>query len=130
MSRRAASERISEFLATYSTFRHASDLRPILTRADPAESLIEIFESARLDDEFRAIYRLRAQHVTTRGFASLADDLEELVEGFDRAADQPLRIWRTLVLATGLVYLVFELASDGRIAGCVKSEDRRIANSA
>ena len=50
----------------------------------------------------------------------LPDDVRSLSEQLEASNDRPIRLWN-VGLTSGIVFVVYELIDDGRIAGVVKS---------
>ncbi|NVB85182.1 MAG: hypothetical protein HOV81_42845 [Kofleriaceae bacterium] len=124
---RASRELVEAFVASHAEFRHASEVIPIMRRDDPDEGRIASRDLA-LDEGMRTTYRLRAKRAANREptySPDLPRDLDELSTQFDAARDQPMRSW-SITLPSALMYVIFELLDDRRVAGCMKTVDQRL----
>jgi hypothetical protein len=131
----APPDRVRWFIETYASsgFRHAAELVPIMSRNDPAECEISYHEHPEGQLPYLGIiYRLRAKRMAAPRPSrfhppGLAADVAALADRFDRARDQTVRAWQTL-LPSGTSYCVWELVGDAQIAGCEKSADQPVVN--
>jgi hypothetical protein len=93
------------------SFWHADEVMPILRRKDPDESTIFLHDESL--DSLRAFFVYPTSPDAPPSSKALAEHLHG-------ARDQPIKVWQ-IALASGPVYLVFELLEDGMLAGCIKS---------
>jgi hypothetical protein len=120
-------DEIYAFLERYGTasFPHAAEITSWLRDRDPSVKLH--LHEHRLTRDSRAIWRVRAadRDVPSTYPATLLEDIRRLADALDAAPDQPCRHWH-IALPDGTTYSVIELVADRRIAGAIKSADRRI----
>jgi hypothetical protein len=131
-SHRATREEVEAFVQRFdaSAFPHATEVLEMLREQDSALRLN--VQDGRLGAEVRAGYRRRAEGLASRTLppqypATLPHDVRALADVLEREPDQDLRIW-DLRHRDGRVYLLFELVDAGRLAGAVRTVDRRIVD--
>lgn len=119
---------IKSFVRRYgdSEFPHSKKVIGLLKNSEGLVFTVRVV-TARLNDEMRSNYRFRAE-MASRNVSDLAPNLAEdamaLARAVEDADDQPIRSWWVPV-ETGRGYLVFELLTDERIAGCLETIDAR-----
>ena len=121
-------ELATEFVGKYehTNFRHAVDVIEVLKDLAAANVRLSV-DTAQLNSEMRANYRYRAarsQEFLDDRAPSLGEDASALALCLDSVPDQRIRSWQ-LQLPDGRIYVVFELLTEARIAGCLSSFDWR-----
>ena len=116
------------FLRRYASkgFAYSDQIVPLLDATNAAT--VDLFDGASLT-ALRVTYRARANTLASRRppvtSPTLPGEVRALSRALDDAREQPVRIWR-IALPSGTSFNVFELATDGALAGVVASTDRRV----
>ena len=110
-------------------FEHAAEFLGLLRRNSSDECQVAIYAPVALS-QMRFIYRRRAEHLKKLASREperrrLAREVESLADTFDNANDAHARFARVL-LTDGTAHVLFELVESGRVAGCLRTADRRV----
>jgi hypothetical protein len=129
VSSRVDSQGLRRFVSQHHSFSYADDVIPLMRRNDPEETYIYVCDG-KLDEYIREGYRTRADLAARAATSTskLIRDVRSVAASLAAARDQPLRLWN-VTLVSGVMYVMFELVDEQRIAACMKTMDARFGTA-